>query len=134
MNKITKVGLGLGTLALVLGLYGSISGTANAYKGDPAVKGPNYSAERHTAMEKAFETNDYTAWKNLINGKGKVTQVINKDNFAKFAEAHKLAEKGDIAGAQKIRQELGLGLKDGSNQGAKNTGGRGMGRGNCVNR
>jgi hypothetical protein len=83
-------------------------------------------------MEKAFETNDYTAWNNLMSGKGKVTRVINKDNFAKFAEAHILAEKGDTAGAAKIRAELGLGLKNGSGQGQGN--GRGMGRGNCVNK
>jgi hypothetical protein len=84
-------------------------------------------------MEKAFASNDYTAWKALMLNKGRVTQVINKDNFAKFAEAHKLAENGDILGAQKIRKELGLGLKDGSGQGMKNSTGRGTGRGNCMN-
>jgi hypothetical protein len=131
MNKKNIV-IGLGTLALILGMGGVMTTSASAYKGDPAVKGPNYTVERHTAMEKAFETNDYTAWNNLMSGKGKVTRVINKDNFAKFAEAHILAEKGDTAGAAKIRAELGLGLKNGSGQGQGN--GRGMGRGNCVNK
>lgn len=82
-------------------------------------------------MEKAFEAKDYTAWKELMSGKGKVTEVINKDNFAKFTEAHKLAEQGDIAGAAKVRAELGLGLKDGSGQ--RNGAGRGINKGNCVN-
>jgi hypothetical protein len=81
-------------------------------------------------MENAFEAKDYTSWKNLMGDKGRVTQVINKDNFAKFAEAYELAEKGDLAGAQKIRQELGLGLKNG----AGNNLGNGNGRGNCMNR
>lgn len=134
MNKTKKVVLGLGTLALVLGISGATSSTANAYRGDPSVKGPNYSIERHTAMEKAFDTNDYLAWKNLMQNKGKVTQIINKDNFAKFAEAHKLAEKGDLEGAKKIRQELGLGLKNGSRQGMENSFGKGIGRGNQTNR
>jgi hypothetical protein len=129
MNKINKITLGLGTLALVLALSGIISNTVSAYKGDPSVKGPNYSIERHTAMEKALETNDYTTWKNLMQNKGRVTQIINKDNFVKFAEAHKLAEKGDLIGAQKIRQELGLG----SGQGMKSGLGRGIGKGNCIN-
>ena len=126
--------IGLGALALVLGVSGAMVGTADAYKGDPTVKGPNYSIERHAAMEKAFETADYTAWSKLMSGKGKVTQVINKDNFAKFAQAHELAENGDKAGAAKIRAELGLGLKDGSGQGQGNGTGRGMNRGNCVNK
>lgn len=134
MNNKRKLVIGLGAMALILGVSGIMAETAGAYKGDPKVMGPNYTAERHTAMEKAFEINDYTAWSDLMAGKGKVTQVINKDNFAKFAEAHELAEKGDIAGAAKIRAELGLGLKDGTGPGQRNGAGRGMSRGNCVNR
>lgn len=123
MNKTV---LGLGALALVFGTVGVFANSAMAYKGDPTVKGPNYSTERHTAMEKAFENKDYDAWKNLMQGKGRATQVVTKDNFAKFAEAHELAENGDIAGAQKIRQELGLGMHNGA---GKEMGKKGMGRG-----
>jgi len=129
MNKTKKIVLGLGALALFLGISGAIASSASAYRGDAAVKGPNYSVERETAMEKAFATNDYTAWKALMQNQGRVTQVINKDNFAKFAEAHKLALNGDIAGANKIRQDLGLSL----GQGMRNGGGQGVGRGNCMN-
>ncbi len=134
MNNKRNLVIGLGALALILGVSGTMVGTADAYKGDPTVKGPNYTIERHTAMEKAFETNDYTAWSKLMSGKGRVTHVINKDNFAKFAQAHELAEKGDKTGAAKIRTELGLGLKDGSGKGQVNGNGRGMNRGNCVNK
>ena len=42
--------LGLGVAALVLGGIGVSAGTALAYRGDPSVKGPNYTAERHEAM------------------------------------------------------------------------------------
>ncbi len=125
MNKTKKVILGLGTLGLVLGISGAMASTASAYRGDPNVKGPNYSTERHAAMEKAFETNDYLSWKNLMQNKGKAIQVINKDNFAKFAEAHKLAQSGDLVKAKEIRQELGLGLKNGSGQGMHNRSGKG---------
>jgi hypothetical protein len=122
--------LGLGTLALLLGASLAFTNSASAFRGDPNVKGPNYSVEHHTAMQKALETNDYNTWANLMQGKGRVTQVINKDNFAKFTEAYKLAKGGDLAGAQKIRQDLGLGLKNGSGKGM----GNGLGRGNCMNR
>ena len=132
MKKINKIFLGLGTLALVLGVSGVIANTADAYRGDPNVKGPNYSTERHTAVQKALETNDYNAWKTLMEGKGRVTQVINQDNFAKFAEAYKLALKGDTAGAEKIRNELGLnlgqGMKGGLGKGMNNGMHKGFGR------
>ncbi|MFA5935077.1 MAG: hypothetical protein WC827_04285 [Candidatus Paceibacterota bacterium] len=111
MKKTTLV---LGSLAIVLGVVAVSAGSVLAYKGDQTVKGPNYSIERHTAMTKAFETGDYTAWKNLMQNKGRVTEVITQDNFAKFAEAQKLSLQGKTTEAQKIREELGLGLKNGS--------------------
>ncbi|MFA6430472.1 MAG: hypothetical protein WC229_01100 [Candidatus Paceibacterota bacterium] len=120
-----KTKLGLGALALVLGVTAVSTGSALAYKGDPAVKGPNYSIERHTAMTEAFKNKDYTAWKNLMQNKGRVSQVVTEANFAKFAEAHDLALQGKTTEAQKIRQELGLGLQNGS---GRNGGGMGMGR------
>ena len=123
MKKIT---LGLGTLVIALGVTGVGMGTVLAYKGNPAVKGPNYSIERHDAMTKAFINKDYNAWKNLMQGKGRVSQVVNKDNFAKFAEAHQLALQGKTTEAQKIFQELGLGIQNGS---GKMIGGNGMGKG-----
>lgn len=134
MNTTKRVALGFGTLALVLGMGGVLANSADAYRGDPLVKGPNYSAERHASMEKAFESNDYTAWKDLMQNRGRVAQVVNKDNFAKFAEAHRLALKGDMEGAQKIRQELGLGLKNGSGQGMGRGFGQGANRTNPMNR
>ena len=120
-----KTILGLGALAL-LGGTALFAGTAMAYRGDPTVTGPNYSAERHTAMTLAFEIKDYTAWKNLMQNRGRVTQVITENNFSKFVEAHKLALQGKTAEAQKIRQELGLGLQNGQ---GRVTNGVGMGRG-----
>lgn len=126
MNK-TK--LGIGALALVLGVMAVSTGSALAYRGDPTVKGPNYSIDRHAEMLKAFESKDYTAWKNLMQGRGRVSDVINETNFAKFAEAHSLALQGKTAEAQAIRQELGLGL----NNGTRGCGGN-MGGGKGFNR
>lgn len=124
MKKTTA---GLGALAVILGITTLSAGTALAYQGDPAVTGPNYSPERHTAMTNAFATGDYAAWKNLMQNRGRVAQVVTEANFAKFAEAHQLALQGKTAEAQKIRQELGLGL--GARDGSGNENGRSMGRG-----
>lgn len=126
MKKTTLV---LGSLAIVLGVTAISAGSVLAYKGDQTVKGPNYSVERHTEMTKAFENVDYTAWKNLMQNKGRVTEVITQDNFAKFAEAQKLSLQGKTAEAKKIREELGLGLKNGTGR----NGGR-MGTCRGVNR
>lgn len=101
---------------LFLGGAFTFASPANAYRGEPGVKGPQYSTERHEAMEKALETNNYEEWKKLMGRRGRVTEVVTKDNFAKFAKAHKLAEEGKLEEAKKIRQELGLGPRDGSRQ------------------
>ncbi len=113
----------LGLTALVIGGAVIAPQAVLAYRGDPAVKGPNYTEERHAAMEKAFENKDYNAWKTLMAGRGRATQVVNAQNFAKFAEAHELAEQGKTDEANKIRAELGLGLRNGT--------GTGQGMGNC---
>lgn len=114
MNK-TSILLGLS--AAVLGLAILTPQAVVAYRGDPAVKGPNYTEERHSAMEKAFENNDYTSWKSLMAGRGRVTQVVNAQNFAQFAHAHELAQQGKFDEANTIRAELGLGLHDGTGTG-----------------
>ncbi len=119
-----------GSLALAVMTIVTAS-SVYAYQGDPSVEGPDHSPERHDAMEQAFETNDYNAWKDLMAGKGRVAQVVNADNFDRFAEAHALAENGDLEGSKAIRAELGLGLKDGSGQGqGQKGGGQGNGAGN----
>ncbi|MFA6094675.1 MAG: hypothetical protein WC757_02200 [Candidatus Paceibacterota bacterium] len=123
--------LGLVMLAVVLGVVAVSASSTFAYRGDPAVKGPNYSAERHADMLQAFENKDYTAWKNLMQNRGRATQVVTEANFAKFVEAHNLALEGKTTESQKIRQELGLGLHNGSGRNGSGmmTGiGRGFGR------
>ncbi len=117
--------LGTSMLMATAGLVGSAL-YASAYQGDPNVKGPNYTVERHDAMTKAFENNDYNAWKELMAGRGRVTQIINEGNFSKFAKAHKLALEGKMEESKKIRAELGLGLRNGSGKGQ----GMGMNRNN----
>jgi hypothetical protein len=104
--KKTATILGIG--ALLLGGVLAVTSTVSAYRGDPAVKGPNYSEERHEVMEKAFEDKDYNAWKEMMQGGGRVLEVVNEDTFAKFAEAHDLAEEGRFEEAREIREELGL--------------------------
>lgn len=107
----------LAAAALVISGLALAPKAVTAYKGDPNVQGPNYTAERHEAMTKAFADRNYNAWKELMQGKGRVTQVVNQANFPKFAEAHQLALQGKTDQAAKIRAELGLGLKNGSGRG-----------------
>lgn len=114
MNRKTVL---LGLTALVLGGLIISPKMSEAHQGDPNVRGPNYTAERHAAMEKAFDNKDYNAWKNLMQGRGRVTQVVNAQNFAKFAQAHELAEQGKTVEANKIKAELGLGLQNGTGRG-----------------
>lgn len=104
---------------------------ASAYHGDPNITGPNYTEERHEAINKALAENNYSAWLKQMQGRG-ITNRIDEKNFAKFSEAHRLALAGDSEGAAKIRAELGLGLQNGSGNGQgysqKNGGGYGRNR------
>jgi len=128
MSKYLLAGAGiLGVMTLAI-----TSQSALAFRGNgtgintAGTNGSLANSERHTQMEQAFANNDYTAWKNLMNGRGRVTEVVSQNNFSRFAEMHKLTEEGKTAEAQKIRTELGLG--NGSGKGQES--GRGM-RGNC---
>jgi hypothetical protein len=59
-------------------------------------------------MEEAFNNNNYAQWKELQGNRGQVSQVVNEQNFARFAEAHRLMIQGKTEEATKIRAELGL--------------------------
>lgn len=117
----------------------AVAGTAalgiagvSAYKGVPSVKGPNYTPERHEAMLKAFEDNDYAAWKQQMQGRGRVSEVVNEENFARFSEMRRLMLEGKTEEAAKIRAELGLGQGEGKGRGqghAKARAGRGTNAG-----
>jgi hypothetical protein len=118
-----------GASALILGGVILAPKMVEAYRGDPNIQGPNFTQERHEAMTQAFENNDFGAWEELMQGKGRVKDVINEGNFARFAEAHKLMLEGKTDEASQIRAELGLGQKNGSGQGQCGEGqGRGQGR------
>ena len=121
----TKILTGLSLLTLT-GLM--IVPVTNAYRGDPNVQGPNYAVERHAEMTQAFENNDYDAWKAQMQDRGRVTQAVNEGNFARFAKARSLAQEGKLDEAKQIRQELGLGLQNGSGNGSGQGNGQGYGK------
>jgi len=127
---ITPFAIGLGTAVLALGALTLSVATAEAYRGDPGVQRPDCSPERHLDMEQAFETNNYQAWEVLMAGKGRVTEVVNAENFAQFARAHTLAQAGDIEGAKEVRQSLGLGVGGGQHRGERAGAGNSYGKSN----
>jgi len=98
---------GAAALVALIAVVG-IAGASYAYQGNPEVQGPNYSPERHKAMETSLEEGNYRAWEELMGDRGRVAEVVTEENFAKFAQAHKLVEQGDLEGAREIREELGL--------------------------
>ena len=93
----------------VIGLVVTIGvSSVYAYQGNSEVTGPNYSPERHAAMQTALQNEDYQAWQALV-GNRPIAQKINQENFAKFAEAWQLAQNGKLDEARVLRQELNLG-------------------------
>lgn len=117
---------------MIVGLIATTS--ISAYRGDYNVKGPNYTLERHEAMQTAFDARDYETWYELMTEDGRqprVVEVVTEENFAKFVEAHEAAEYGDLEKAALLRAELGLnngqGPKDGT--GHRRVSGKGSGKG-----
>ena len=104
----TKNILGLFALGMIALMGISL---VTAYQGDYSAQGPNYSEDRHEAMQEAFENVDYDAWVSLMTQDGRhprVVDVITEDNFAKFVEAHEFGMVGDSEKASELRAELGL--------------------------
>lgn len=117
---------------LLVGLIAT-TGFVSAYRGDYSVKGPNYTEERHVAMENAFDSLDYDAWYELMTEDGRhprVVDVVTENNFEKFVKAHEAGENGDYETALTLRAELGLnnGIdpRDGSGHGKSHGRGQGM--------
>ena len=133
--KNKNIILGISALALTASAL-FFTQQVSAYQGDYTQKGPNCDEERHEAITSAFENNDYNAWKEQMQDKGRVAQVINEDNFAKFAQAHRLAQEGNYDEADAIRQELGLRTRNGEKVGAgfRQSKMQGSGQGMGMNR
>jgi hypothetical protein len=118
-----------GTVFILTGLtLLSAAASASAYQGDPSKVGPNCTHEQHAAVEKAITGNDYAAWKSAMGTKGRVTQVVNQNNFSTFRQSYLLAKEGKLTEAKALRAELELGLRNGSGKGA------GMKHGQMQNR
>ena len=78
-----------------------------AYQGNPNLQGPNFSEERHEAMQNAFDSLNYQDWYDLMTEDGrhpKIVDVINAENFDEFVEAR---NDGTL---REFRESLGLGL------------------------
>lgn len=99
-----------------------VSNLAHAYQGRPDLVGIQLDpakqqlmeekrqvieAERQ-AIEDSITNQDYNTWQEIIDSRPRITDYINQDNFAQFAEMHQLMKDGKFEEAQAIRDELGL--------------------------
>lgn len=106
----------------IFGLVGLLAMTlVFAYQGDPNVEGPNFSEDRHEEMEKAFDSLDYEAWKEIMTENGRnprIVDVVNEDNFGEFVEAREAALNGDKSALIEFMESNGFG-PEGMNHGEK---------------
>lgn len=64
--------------------------------------------EEREAIQAAIDAGDYQAWKDIIDSRPRITDVITADNFDQFVQMHKYMQEGDFEAADTIRDELGL--------------------------
>lgn len=107
----TQIVLGIAATALTFAAVKSFTPVL-AYQGNPSVKGPYYTEEKHQTNLTAFEKNDYQTWAKNMNGRG-ATRFVNKDNFAEFAKAQLAAQKGDSTLLNAFRAKYGMGQHQG---------------------
>jgi hypothetical protein len=120
---MNKTSVGAFVVILVIGIV-SLAGVI-AYQGSPLTQGPRYDSAVHEQLEAAMAAGDYDAWlrirqENNLPMKGRVFQVVNKDNFDRYVAMHNANLAGDSATADAIRAELGLGqgMHGGKNRGS----------------
>lgn len=90
---------------------------ALAYRGNPAVQGPNCSNEKYQAVQKAIANKDFNSWKKLMADRGAAKVIDNQKEFEKFLQMRKLMLEKKYDEAAKIRAELGLGMGGGFGRG-----------------
>jgi len=101
------------SLVLLVSLL-AVGITAYAYAGNNEtgkLGGRNFQPAQMQEMMTAIENNDYTAWKALIDEmpmKGGKFDQVTEDNFAEFAQAHKLRVEGKVAEADTILTKIGI--------------------------
>lgn len=121
MNKYILASLtGIAVLA--------IATPALAYKGNPDVQGPNYTPERHEAMEQVFASGDYQGWHKLMENKAwRLKEVItNEVKFQEFAKAHEAGE--DALTQFRVDNGLNGNMGSGSQRGMRDGSGYGRNR------
>ncbi len=101
--------------AAVFGLFltaGALS--TYAFRGGGGGKGgPNFDSEKNQAIQESLENGDYNTWKELVADTPMANENITEENFARFAEMHKLMQEGNREEAEALREELGLPEKGG---------------------
>ena len=56
----------------------------------------------------AIDAGDYDAWLDAVPENGKITEIINEENFEDFVYAHEVLKDGDKETAEELFEELGL--------------------------
>jgi len=95
--------------ALAIALSAGIV-SASAYQGNGEGQGqqkPNFSPEKHQAVQTAMESGDYEAWVEAMGDK-KAPEQITADNFAQFVEMKNLFREKNVEEGKAMWEELGL--------------------------
>ncbi|MFA6897191.1 MAG: hypothetical protein WCQ96_02820 [Patescibacteria group bacterium] len=99
--------ISLTAMSLVMG---TTIATANADSLKEKFHNPVAVSEDIQAEAVALKSGDYASWKTAVENGGnfKILENINESNFAKYAEAFRLRESGDMDGSKAIMDALGI--------------------------
>jgi hypothetical protein len=85
---------------------------ARAIAKELGIGGQKHFRQKHVMPEEVIEAInnvDYTAWAEATSDRGgRLSEIINEDNFAQFASMHQLIQSGEFEEAKVIAKELGI--------------------------
>ncbi len=96
-------------LALTLASIGAVGAFASVSAASIATGTPTEVRDQvHTAIKQAFTADDYQAYLAITKDHSSKMPVLTETQFHAMVQAQKLRASGDIAGAKKILDEIGI--------------------------
>ena len=100
-KKLFKIGIAVAGLVVTTAVVAGATYAHNNVGGGKAFN------QKNMEIIGLIESDDFDAWKEMMNNKGIDESLITEDNFAKMKESHDLMQNGDKDAAMEIKNELG---------------------------
>lgn len=100
-KRLYKIGIAVAGLVVTTAVVAGVTYAHNNLGGDKAFN------QKNQEIIGLIESNDYDAWKEMMQNKGIDEGLVTRENFAKMKESHNLMQAGKYEEAKEIKKEMG---------------------------